>query len=216
MDTQKVFEDARCRIFPATLSNAAQKWYFKFPPASIISWEMFVKEFYGQFYAGQIHPTEANKLVDIRKNEGEPLKEYIQRFMRATTRAKSVGDEGKMMGITAQVQCQSPLWSNLRKNGVKNTPEFLDRADKYIKLEEAIANDGKSPKADQGKTEESTKAASGPSKPNNNNNNNNNKNGEKWKFFEEMTSNNKHPKENMYKLRFTNHRTLVDSRAEVY
>ena len=32
---------------------------------------------------------------------------------------------------------------SLRKNRVKTTQEFLDRADKYIKLEEAIANEGK-------------------------------------------------------------------------
>ena len=63
--------------------------------------------------------------------------------MRAAARAKSVGDEGKMMAITAGVKRQSPLWSSLRKNGVKTTQEFLDRADKYIKLEEAIANEGK-------------------------------------------------------------------------
>ena len=46
MDIQKVSEDARCRIFPATFFDAAQEWFFKFPPASIVSWEMFVKEFY--------------------------------------------------------------------------------------------------------------------------------------------------------------------------
>ncbi|XP_062086237.1 uncharacterized protein LOC133792352 [Humulus lupulus] len=150
MDIQNVSEDAQCRIFPTTLSDAAQEWYFKFPLANIVSWERFVKEFYGQFYASRIHPIDANQLIDIRQKEGEPLKDYIQRFMRAATWAKSVGDEGKMMGITAGVQHQSPLWSNLRKNGVKSTQDFLDRADKYIKLEEAIANEGKSPKADQG------------------------------------------------------------------
>ena len=37
MDIQKVSEDARCSIFPATLSDAAQEWYFKFPASSIDS-----------------------------------------------------------------------------------------------------------------------------------------------------------------------------------
>ena len=66
MDIQKVSEDARWHIFPATLSDAAQEWYFKFPASSIDSWEQFVQDFYKQFYAGRIHPTEANQLVDIR------------------------------------------------------------------------------------------------------------------------------------------------------
>ena len=109
MDIQKVSEDARCRIFPATLSEAAQEWFFKFPPASIVSWEMFVREFYGQFYAGRVHPTEANQLVEIRQQDGESVKDYIQRFMRAAAGAKMVGDEGKMMAITAGVRRRTPL-----------------------------------------------------------------------------------------------------------
>ncbi|XP_062118655.1 ribulose bisphosphate carboxylase large chain-like [Humulus lupulus] len=157
---------------------------------------MFVKEFYRQFYAGRIHPTEANQLVDIRQKEGEPLKEYIQRFMRVAARAKSVIDEGKMMAITAGVQCRSPLSSVLRKNGVKSTQEFLDRADKYIKLEEAITNEGQSPNANQYKKEESTKAVSGSSEPNNNNGNNNNKKGGKRANIEQTTFDNKRPKKN--------------------
>ena len=121
MDIQKVSEDARCRIFPATLSEAAQECFFKFPPASIVSWEMFVREFYGQFYAGRVHPTEANQLVEIRQQDGESVKDYVQRFMRAAAGAKTVGDEGKMMAITTGVKCCSPLWKSLRKEGVKTT-----------------------------------------------------------------------------------------------
>ena len=82
---------------------------------------MFVKEFHSQFYAGRIHPIEVNHLVDICQKEGETLKEYIQHFMRAAARAKTVGDEGKMMAITIGVQCQSPLWSSPRKNRVRTT-----------------------------------------------------------------------------------------------
>ncbi|XP_062099125.1 uncharacterized protein LOC133805034 [Humulus lupulus] len=126
MDMQKVSDDGHCKIFPATLSDTAQEWFFKFPPASIVSWEMFVKGFYGKFNAGCVHPTEANQLVKIRQKEGEPLKDYVQCFMRATARAKTLGDEGNMMALTAGVRRHSPLWNSLRKNGVKSTQEFLD------------------------------------------------------------------------------------------
>ncbi|XP_062103643.1 uncharacterized protein LOC133814734 [Humulus lupulus] len=56
--------------------------------------------------------------------------------MRVAAGAKTVGDEGKMMALTVGVRRHSPLWNSLRKNGVKSTQEFLDRADQYIKLEE--------------------------------------------------------------------------------
>ena len=219
MDIQKVSEDARCRIFPATLSEAAQEWFFKFPPASIVSWEMFVREFYGQFYAGRVHPTEANQLVEIRQQDGESLKDYIQRFMRVAAGAKMVGDEGKMMAITAGVKRRSPLWKSLRKDGVRTTQEFLDRADRYIKLEEAIADDGK-PSGKDKKAAEPAKVANG-SKPNGNgkgngNGNSNGKNGGKRPHNEPSTSDNKRAKGNRYEPRFTNYTALVESRGEVY
>lgn len=87
--------------------------------------------------------------------------------MLATSRAKSVGDEGKMMAIIAGVKRQSPLWNNLRKNGAKTTHEFLDPADKYIKLEEAIANKRK-PSFDPKKND--SKPDNGPNKNGSKNN----------------------------------------------
>ena len=64
---------------------------------------MFVKNFYAQFYDGRIHPTEVNQLVYIRQKEGETLKNYIHRFMRVTAQAKTAGEEGKIIAITAGV-----------------------------------------------------------------------------------------------------------------
>ncbi|XP_062100893.1 uncharacterized protein LOC133806821 [Humulus lupulus] len=106
---------------------------------------------------------------------------------------------------------QQSLW----KNGVKSTQEFMDRANQYIKLEEAIANEGKSPADDQGPKEDPNKAANGSGKPNGNDKNNG-KNGGKRVNHEPPTSENKRPKSNRYETRFTNYTTLVDSREKVY
>ena len=121
-----------------------------------------------------------------------------------------------MMALTAGVRRHSPLWSSLRKNGVRSTQEFLDRADRYIKLEDAIANEGKSPTKDKGPKEEPT---NGSEKPNGNgkgNRNGNGRNGGKWANNEPSASESKRPKGNRYEPRFTNYTALVESRAEVY
>lgn len=115
---------------PATLSDAAQKWYFKLSAGSIDSLDRFVQDFNKHFYASRIHHTKAILLVDILQKDGESLKAYIQRFMQVTSRAKVVGDEGKMMAIMAGVRCQTPFWKSLRKSGVKTAQEFLNKADK--------------------------------------------------------------------------------------
>ena len=129
-----------------------------------------------------------------------------------------MGDEGKMMALTGGVRRHSPLWSSLRNHGVNATQEFLDQADRSIKLEDAIANEGKSLAKDKGFKEEPAKAANG-SMPNGNSKGNGNgsgKNGGKRANGEPSTSESKCPKGNRYELRFTNHTALVESRAEVY
>ena len=146
--------------------------------------------------------------MDIRQKEGESLKSYIQRFMQAASRAKSVDDEGKMMAITAGVRPQTDLWKSLSKNGVKTTQEFLDRADKYIKLEEALGNEGKSSpdskKNDSKKDNNSNKKWASSSKENKN------------KRPQESTSNdNKRPKYLKYEPKFTNYTALVSTRGEM-
>ena len=95
----------------------------------------------------------------------------------------------------------------------------MDRADRYIKLEDAIANEGKSPTKDKGPKEEPAKAANGSEKPNGNskgNGNGNGRNGGKRASNEPSASENKRPKGNKYEPRFTNYTALVESRAEVY
>ena len=119
------------------------------------------------------------------------------------------------MAITAEVKRHSPLWKSHRKDGVRTTQEFLDRADRYIKLEEAIADDGK-PSGKDKKAAEPAKAANGSKPSGNGNGNGNGKNGGKRPHNEPSTSENKRAKGNRYEPRFTNYTALVESRGEVY
>ncbi|XP_062075902.1 uncharacterized protein LOC133780035 [Humulus lupulus] len=123
-DLQGVQDDARCRIFPATLSETAQQWFFKLQSGSITSWDSFVRIFYSQFSSAMPLPTKPNDLVDIKQRDNEPLKDYIQRFMQEATRVKSLSDDGKLIAIISRVK------------SARTTQEFLDRAEEFIKLEE--------------------------------------------------------------------------------
>ncbi|XP_062118922.1 uncharacterized protein LOC133832620 [Humulus lupulus] len=134
---QGVRDDVRCRIFPATLSDIAPQWFFKLELETITSWDTFVRLFYSQLFAARIPPVELNGLVDIKQVPNEPLKDYVQRFMQEAAQSKTVSDEGKLMAITAEIQIKGPLWTNLRRKTVYSTREFLDRADEFIKPEEA-------------------------------------------------------------------------------
>ena len=45
-DLQGVWDDVRCRIFLATLSEITQQWFFKLQPGSITSWDGFLRALY--------------------------------------------------------------------------------------------------------------------------------------------------------------------------
>ncbi|XP_062089143.1 uncharacterized protein LOC133795702 [Humulus lupulus] len=131
-----VWDDARCRIFPATLSEIAQEWFFKLQPESITSWDGFVRIFYSQFSSAMPLPAEPNDLVDRKQRDNEPLKDYIQRFMWEVTRVKSLNDDGKLIAINSGIKVKNLFWSSLKRKFARTTQEFLDRAEEFIKLEE--------------------------------------------------------------------------------
>ncbi|XP_062114432.1 uncharacterized protein LOC133825519 [Humulus lupulus] len=137
-DLQGVRDDVCCRIISATLDDSAQEWFFKLEHGTINSWDAFVRLFYSQFFTARILLAELNDLVDIKQVPNEPLKDYVQHFMQEVPRSKTVSNDGKLLAIMAGIQVKGLLWTDLRRNFFYSTREFLDRADKFIKLERAI------------------------------------------------------------------------------
>ena len=85
---------------------------------------------------------------------------------------------------------------------MKTTQKFLDRADKYIKLEDTIANEGK-PTPDSKKNQEKTSNRA--SENGANGSKNGNKNNGKRSHADVSISDNKRPKSNRYESTFINY-----------
>ncbi|XP_062100634.1 uncharacterized protein LOC133806560 [Humulus lupulus] len=102
------------------------------------SCDAFVRLFYSQFFAARTLPAELNDLVDIKQEPNKPLKNYVQWFLQEVAPSKTVSDDGKLMVIMARIKVKGLLWTVLRRKTIYSTREFLDRADEFIKLEEAI------------------------------------------------------------------------------
>ena len=204
MELLGVSDDYRCRVFPTTLSDTAQEWYWKFKPNSITSWEAFRKKFCRQFNTAWTPPVYANHLADIKQGKDESLKNYIQRFMREANRETAVGDEGKMVAISARITYRSPLWDSIHRNPISTLQQFLDRADKYMKLDDAIE-----------KEENGIDNLGGSIDPPKNGGkkcgNNGSDHHEEKKA--KLSSNEKPTK---YEPQFTNYTTLSTSQAEIY
>ncbi|XP_062075507.1 uncharacterized protein LOC133779575 [Humulus lupulus] len=93
--------------------------------------------FYSQFSSATPLPAEPNDIVDIKKKDNEPLKEYIQRFMWEATRVKSLSDDSKLIAINSGIRVKSLYWISLKRKAARTTQVFLDRTEEFIKLEEA-------------------------------------------------------------------------------
>ncbi|XP_030478039.1 uncharacterized protein LOC115695086 [Cannabis sativa] len=139
MDLQGVRGDVRCRVFPATLSKAAHQWYFKLPPRRFNSWKAFSSEFHAQFSSSRQLSLHLEDLVEVKQRSGEPLRAYISRFMTEATKVARLTEEGRLTAILGGMEVLGELWKDIKKSGpVGSMAEFLDRADGFIKLEEAI------------------------------------------------------------------------------
>ncbi|XP_062114187.1 uncharacterized protein LOC133825229 [Humulus lupulus] len=100
--------------------------------------------------------------------------------MQEATRSETVSNDGKLMGIMAEIKVKGPVWSDLIRKTVYSTREFLNRVDEFIKLEEAIR---KADQANQAGTSaapvKNSGANSNQNKTTNGNGNKNNQNSRK-------------------------------------
>ncbi|KAL0281733.1 UNVERIFIED_CONTAM: hypothetical protein Sradi_7292200 [Sesamum radiatum] len=72
----------KCLVFVTTFARAAQRWFNQLPLAVIGSFQEFCSIFLHRFASCRKHRKTELSLFSIRQKEGEPLKEYLQRFTR--------------------------------------------------------------------------------------------------------------------------------------
>ncbi|XP_030508930.1 uncharacterized protein LOC115723582 [Cannabis sativa] len=77
-------------------------------------------------------------LVEVKQRPGEPLRAYISKFMTEATKVARLTEEGRLTAILGGIEVLGELWKDIKRCGpMWSMVEFLDRADGFIKLEEA-------------------------------------------------------------------------------
>uniref|UniRef100_A0A803QNW1 Uncharacterized protein n=1 Tax=Cannabis sativa TaxID=3483 RepID=A0A803QNW1_CANSA len=69
---------------------------------------------------------------------GEPLRAYISRFTIEAAKVKRLTKEGRLTAILGRIEHPGELWKDIKRLTVASMAEFLNRADGFIKLEEAV------------------------------------------------------------------------------
>ncbi|KAL0408101.1 UNVERIFIED_CONTAM: hypothetical protein Sradi_1744500 [Sesamum radiatum] len=83
----------KCRVFITTFARTAQQWFNQLPLAVIRNFQEFRSLFLHQLASSRMHQKTELSIFSIRQKEGEPLKEYLQRFNTAALEVPSATQE---------------------------------------------------------------------------------------------------------------------------
>ncbi|GKV02926.1 hypothetical protein SLEP1_g15302 [Rubroshorea leprosula] len=92
MRIQNANDAMMCKVFPATLKSTAKRWYHKLPKHSIDSFSQLTKLFSNKFASQREIKRTAIELMQVNQKEGESLRDYMQRFNKATLDIDNVPD----------------------------------------------------------------------------------------------------------------------------
>jgi len=69
-----------CKVFMSTLSGTALEWFVSLPTGHITTFQQFAKMFVEQYIVNKAPPLVSYDLFDVRQDQGDSLKDYLNRF----------------------------------------------------------------------------------------------------------------------------------------
>ncbi|XP_062118565.1 uncharacterized protein LOC133832207 [Humulus lupulus] len=104
-----VSEDAKCHIFPLTLTGSTDEWFKKHKLGSIHSLHQLPSSFKGQFIASRKVNFKVNDLANLKQGPLETLKAYIKCFKEEAAKTKRVNDGQQLMDLQDGIQFNSAV-----------------------------------------------------------------------------------------------------------
>ena len=74
-------------------------------------------------------------LRNVKQNEGENLKSFLNHFITELSRVRWAPDAGVLAHLTNGVLPKTPFWDELQQKECKSVNEFYKKASKFLKLE---------------------------------------------------------------------------------
>src|SRR3954471_16116680 len=75
-------EAKKLRMFPFTLAEEAEEWFYSLPAGSITSWEEMEKVFLNEYFPASVFIRKRYDILNFKQQEGEPLGNAYKRFKR--------------------------------------------------------------------------------------------------------------------------------------
>src|SRR4051812_38266555 len=75
-------EAKRMRMFPFTLAEEAEEWFYSLPAGSITSWGEMEKAFQNEYFPASVFLRKRYEILNFKQKEGESLGDAYKRFKR--------------------------------------------------------------------------------------------------------------------------------------
>ncbi|XP_050217455.1 uncharacterized protein LOC126668295 [Mercurialis annua] len=135
MGVQSVSDATVCKVFPSTLSDAAQKWYQNLKEGSITSFRELAMAFKTHFAPSIERTKRSSDLKKCFQKQGESLKTYTARFNAEAIMIEYLNDDTAIDAMKDNTSMQV-FRDSLITNPVDTYTELMDRAWNYINLDE--------------------------------------------------------------------------------
>ncbi|XP_012837938.1 PREDICTED: uncharacterized protein LOC105958483 [Erythranthe guttata] len=114
-------------------------WFNALPTRSIDTFARLSLRFTNQFAINKQYAKTPAHLFSIVQRDNETLRNYIRRFVEAVHEVPTVGQD-MLSGIMQQNLKSGRFKESIAGRPPGNLDELLNRAEKYIRIEEASAN----------------------------------------------------------------------------
>ncbi|XP_027911679.1 uncharacterized protein LOC114170401 [Vigna unguiculata] len=126
-----------CRVFSTSLTGEALEWFFELPVNSIDSFATLKARFSTQFAPLRPAILTVDNLVNIRQEDGESLRSYLDRYNCMSVKIKDLSDEIARHHFSYGLQSQSGVFADkISRKKPKTMDEMRERATKFIQMED--------------------------------------------------------------------------------
>ncbi|GKV50663.1 hypothetical protein SLEP1_g57362 [Rubroshorea leprosula] len=135
MRIQNANDAMMCKVFPVTLKSTVRRWYHKLPRHSIDLYSQLAKLFSNKFASQREIKCTATELMQVNQKEGESLRDYMQRFNKATLDIDNVPDTICLSALLHGLR-RGRFLDDLLENPPRTWNEVNDRSASFILSED--------------------------------------------------------------------------------
>nr|XP_023882027.1 uncharacterized protein LOC111994388 [Quercus suber] len=154
LNLQQTLDEVIYRSFPATFRGAVRVWFSKLPASSIENFEQLSDSFVCHFISRQRHKRPTFYLLTVRQQEGESLRDYVNRFNKAVLEIDEADDQVIMTTFQARLNNPDFIFL-LGKTPPTSMTDLLFKAQKYMNGEDTLTAKGLIGKRKKDETNES-------------------------------------------------------------